>query len=180
MCRPDYVRWLRQDTEYLKTYYGAHSAKRLAQLLNRTEFAVKAKARELNLGSARRAARAYIQQQNPELQQPFYQQLCQLPAHPHLMRGRWSAFDTLRLLLLYRVMDDERLSRILQRSVGAMISRRAWLGWNREQACQARQLLTPMKENWILQLAASTQEALPEALLQSLQIYPKEHWCIHQ
>jgi hypothetical protein len=134
--------WTDREVEYLRKWVGVLSYKRLAQDIGRGMYAVKSKAYDLKL-SNRGNQKAFRDGEHPASvhHHPFFGPLLTPIGQPHLDRNQWTAFDEVRLLLFYGVVDDEQLSKVLGRTVSAMRTRRYKVLWSMAKAAHLRQQL---------------------------------------
>lgn len=132
------LRWTPAEIEYLRNNYGAVMTKQLAQTLNRAPSAVTSKAGELGILGA---WHTQLTQDLPAEADPALLFLRQAPCQPPVPFHSWTAFDTLRLLLLHGVVADSLLATLLQRRESALPTRRMVLRWNRKAALAARNRL---------------------------------------
>lgn len=134
-----YRRWTTHEVAFLREHLGPMSFKRVAQALNRKLTSVKTKAYDLGL-SARDKRKAYREGDHTTSvhNHPFFGPLLTRIAQPGLPRNQWSAFDELRALLFYGVVDDPQMTAILGRTQSALVTRRYYHRWNQIKARQLR------------------------------------------
>lgn len=137
--KPRFRRWTTHEVAFLREHLGPMSFKRVAQALNRNLTAVKTKAYDLGL-RARDKRQAYREGDHTTSihNHPFFGPLLTRITQPVLPRNQWSAFDELRALLFYGVVDDPQMTAILGRTQSALVTRRYYHRWNQSKARQLR------------------------------------------
>lgn len=139
MTTPLFIRWTTDEVDFLRTYLGPMSFKQVAQALNRNLTAVKTKAYDLGL-RARAKRQAYREGDHTTSvhNHPFFGPLLTPIGQPWLPHNKWTAFDELRALLFYGVVDDQQMTVILDRTRSALVTRRYYHRWNQSKARQLR------------------------------------------
>ena len=173
--KPRFARWTTHEVAFLRTQLGPQSFKQVALALNRSLTAVKTKAYDLGLTArANRQAFRNGDHQHAIDNHPFFGMLLEAAEQPWLPHNQWTAFDELRALLLYGVVSDDRLARILDRTVSALVARRYDYRWNQGKARRLRQVLELSEElrDTLDELRESGEPRIPAEFLEAVCLKP--------
>ena len=136
---PNYRRWTPDELQFICDHLGPLTVKQIAQKLNRSVVATKTKLYELGL-TVRGQRQAFLDGNHPAAvhRHPFFGPLLLPIYQPPLPRHAWTAFDQVRALLGYGILDDDRLATVLGRTQSALVTRRYYHRWNQSKARQLR------------------------------------------
>lgn len=139
---PNYRRWTDAELQFIRDHLGAMTVKQIAQKLNRSVFATKTKVYDLGL-TVRGQRQTFLDGNHPAAihRHPFFGPLLLPIYQPPLPRHAWTAFDQVRALLGYGVLDDDRLATVLGRTPAALVTQRYLFRWNKQKAALLRDRL---------------------------------------
>ena len=160
--------WTNQDVAYLKQHFGVISTKVIAAKLQRSVNAIhhKAKSIGITLKSRKTELRAGGNPEaNPEI--AFCHSLLAYPIQSKLKWGSWSAFDMLRMLICFGILDDALVAKAIGRHAPSLNSQRRLYHWTMHQAQCLREKLVmqPMLQNKLITLAGTSEVIIPTEIL---------------
>ena len=168
LIKPKQEYWTNHDVAYLKGNYGVIATKMIAAKLQRSVEAVRCKAKTLgyDLNKHKATIRAGNNpESNPAI--TLCQTLLAYPKQPKLKWVAWNAFDSLRVLTCFGLVNDELLAATVGRHVPSLASQRRLYHWTMYQAqCLREKLIeSPMLQEQLFALSGTSETSIPKEIL---------------